>query len=228
MRRLAATGILRAVLISALAALATAAGVFVAAYLLFPLNGIQVTGARMYPESEVSSLVSDRSSLLTLNTRMLEREIEANPWVETAEVRKDWESSIVSVEVEERRAVLYGELEGREVILSGDGEELPGLGGADLNRVELGRDQVPEILDAVRTFEENGVRFVSVDGVGPGGVEATVAGRPVIFSGEVEEKQALALEDVMERHPEAPVFDLRSPERVVVGASGGGDDETEG
>jgi hypothetical protein len=224
----AATKVLRAVLLSVAVAFVTVACVFVAAYVLFPLDGIEVSGARMYPESEAESLVSDYSSLLTVNTRMIETEVESNPWVETARVRKMWDSDIVSVEVEERRPVLFAEIEGRRVILSGDGVELPGLGGADLRRVELDVGMAPDILDAVRTFEENGVRFGSVDGVGPGGVEATVAGRPVIFSGEVEAGQVRALPDVMDENPDAPVFDLRSPDRVVVGAAGGGGGESEG
>lgn len=221
MKRSATRNFFRAVLLSAVAAGATMACVFVAAYLLFPLNGIQVSGAKMYPESEVSGFVSEHSSLLTLNTRMLKEEIESNPWVKATRVRKDWESSIVLVEVEERRPILNGEIEGRQVIFSGDGAELPGLGGEDLNRIELDEGRAPEILSAARIFEENGVRFGSVDGVGPGGVEATVEGRPVVFSGDVEEDQVSALEDAMERHPEAPVFDLRSPERVVVGGDAG-------
>lgn len=228
MKPFAAKRLLGAVLLSVAAAGATAACVFVSAYLLFPLDGIEVSGAEMYPRSEVSGLVSDYSSLLTLNSRMVEREVESNPWVKVARVRKEWESGIVSVEVEERRPILYAEIEGRRAIFSGDGSELPGLGGVDLNMVELDEGRVPEILSAARTFEENGVRFGSVDGVGPGGVEATVGGRPVIFSSEVEAGQVRALADIMERHPEAPVFDLRSPERVVVGAGGGGDVESEG
>lgn len=228
MKASAARRLFRAVLLSVATALVTTASMFVAAYLLFPLNGIQVSGARMYPESGVENFVSEHSSLLTLNTRKMEQEIEANPWVKVARVRKEWESGIVSVEVEERRPILYGEIEGREVVLSGDGRELPGLGGVDLNKVELDRDQVPEILNVARTFEKYGVNFGSVEEVGPGGVEATVEGRPVVFSGDVGPGQARALEGVMERHPEAPVFDLRSPERVVVGAGDGGDGESEG
>ncbi|MBA2377201.1 MAG: cell division protein FtsQ/DivIB [Rubrobacteraceae bacterium] len=228
MKPSAAMRILRAVSFSLVVAGMTVACVFVAAYLLFPLEGIEVSGERMYPESEAESLASDYSSLLTLNTRMVEEEVEAHPWVEAARVRKMWDLSIVSVEVEERRPVLHAEIEGRRAVFSGDGTELPGLGGADLRMVELDIGKAPEILDAVRTFEENGVRFGSVDGVGPGGVEATVEGRPVVFYGGVEVGQVRALPDVMEENPEAPVFDLRSPDRVVAGAVGGGDVEPEG
>ncbi len=220
--------ILGAILLSAVAAGATAACGFVSAYLLFPLDGIEVSGAEMYPRSEVSGLVSEYSSLLTLNIRMVEREAESNPWVKAARARKEWGSGIVSVEVEERRPILYAEIEGRSVVFSRDGAELPGLGGVDLNMVELDEGRVPEILSVARTFEENGVRFGSVDGAGPGGVEATVEGRAVIFSGEVEGTQVRALPDVMEENPNAPVFDLRSPNRVVVGSSGGGEVESEG
>ncbi|MBA2692502.1 MAG: FtsQ-type POTRA domain-containing protein [Rubrobacter sp.] len=228
MKPSAATRIFRAVLLSVVVAGATVACVFVAAYVLFPLDGIEVSGAEMYPESEAESLVSGYSSLLTLNSRRVEEEVEANPWVEVARVRKEWDSSIVLVEVEERCPVFYAEIEGRRVVFSGDGAELPGLGGADLSVVEVDGDRVPEILNTVRTFEENGVRFASVDGIGPGGVEATVEGRSVIFSGGVEASQIRALPDVMEENPEAPVFDLRSPDRVVVGAGVGGDVEPEG
>jgi cell division protein FtsQ len=228
MKPSAATRVFRAILLSVVVAGMTVACVFVAAYVLFPLEGIEVSGAEMYPESEAENLASDYSSLLTLNTRMVEEEVESNPWVEAARVRKEWQSGIVSVEVEERRPVFHAEIEGRRAIFSGDGVELPGLGGADLNMVEVDGDRVPEILNTVRTFEENGVRFASVDGVGPGGVEATVEGRPVIFSGEVEAGQARALPEVMEENPEAPVFDLRSPDRVVVGAGVGEDVESEG
>jgi hypothetical protein len=223
-----AARVFRGVLLSIVVAAMTVVCVFVAAYVLFPLDGIEVSGAEMYPESKAESLVSDYSSLLTLNSRMVEEEVESNPWVQSAGVRKEWDSGIVSVEVEERRPVLYAEVEGQEVVYSGDGTELPGLGGVELSVVEVDGDLVPEILQAARTFEENGVRFESVDGVGPGGVEATVEGRPVVFSGDVEAGQVRALPDVMAEHPGAPVFDLRSSDRVVVGAAPGGGGEPEG
>jgi cell division protein FtsQ len=45
----------------------------------------------------------------------------------------------------------------------------------------------------------------------------TVDGRQVLLSGDVGLDQALALQGIMQEHPEAPYFDLRSPGRVVVG-----------
>ncbi len=82
----------------------------------------------------------------------------------------------------------------------------------------------------MRVLESNGVRLDSVDEVGPGGIEATVEGRRVAFSGGVGNGQVRALEEIMSEHPEAPIFDLRSPERVVVGgpSNGGADGKPEG
>lgn len=139
---------------------------------------------------------------------------------------ENWKSGIVTVQVEERRPVLDAEVEGRRIILSSDGKELPGLGGAGLERVKLDRDQVGEILDFARVLNRSGIALDSVDGAGAGGIEATVEGRSVIFSGDVGERQAQALKDIIRRHPDASVFDLRSPERVVVGAPS--PDETNG
>ncbi len=165
--------------------------------------------------------VPDHASLLTLNEESLERKIESNPWVKGAEVSENWESGIVTVEVKEHRPVLDAEVDGRRVILSSDGEELPGLGGAELGRLELDRDQVGKILGFARVLDANGVRLDSVDGAGPQGIEATVEGRRVVFSGGLGEGQAEALKDIMRRHPEAKLFDLRAPERVVVGEAPG-------
>ena len=176
----------------------------------------------MFPQTEAWNAVPEHASLLTLNTEMLERRVESNPWVEGAEVSKNWESGIVTVQVEERRAVLDGEVDGRRVILAADGTEVPGLGGADLRKVELDEDQLGEIVEFGRVLERNGVTLDSVDEVGPGGIEATVEGRRVIFSGSVSDGQVRALVDVMRWHPEAPIFDLRSAERVVVGGPSGG------
>ncbi len=177
----------------------------------------------MYPESDAWSAVPDHASLLTLNESALEREVESNPWVKGAKVSEDWESGIVTVEVEERRPVLYAEVDGRRVILASDGEKLPGLGGAGLGRVRLDRDQVGEILGLARVLSASGLRLDSVDGAGPQGIEATVEGRKVVFAGGLGEGQAEALTGIMRRHPEAEVFDLRSPERVVVGPASGGE-----
>ena len=210
--------------------LLTAAAAFGLSYLLYPVNGVKVEGARMYPESEAVKAVPERASLLTLNARSLENEVESNPWVEGARVTRIWESGIVAVQVQEHRPVLVAEVDGRRVVVAEDGAELPGLGGADLRRVELDGDQLEGILEVGKALREGGVALESVDAVGPGGVEATVEGRRVLFSdGGVGAGQVRALEGVMRRHPEARIFDLRSPERVViggesnVGAAGGAD-----
>jgi hypothetical protein len=195
----------------------------VVAYLSYPVTGIQVDGARRYSESEAWRAVPDHASLLTLDEESLERNVESNPWVKGARVSEEWESGIVVVEVEERRPVLDAEVDGRRVILSSDGEELPGLGGAGLARVELDRDQVGGVLEFARVLSASGVRLDSVEAAGPEGIEATVEGRRVVFSGGVGEGQAGALTDIMRRHPEAETFDLRSPERVVVGGTSGGE-----
>jgi hypothetical protein len=187
-------------------------------YLNFPVKGIKVEGARMYPESEVANAIPENASLLTLNEKMLREKVESNPWVEGAEVNENWNSGIVTVQVKERWPMLYAEVDGREIILSSDGEELPGLGGAGLAKLELDRDQVGEILDFAKTLRTNGVRLDSIDGVDAGGIRATVAGRPVIFSRDVTGGQAEALKNIMPQYPEARIFDLRSPDRVVVGA----------
>ena len=208
----------------AVAATSTAV-VFVAAYLAVPVTGVQVVGARMYPESAAWNAVPYRASLLTLNAASLEEKVESNLWVEDAMVTKNWDSGIVTVEVEERRATLDAEVEGRRVILASDGTRLPEPGGADLERVELGEDLLGEVVEFARVLESNGVRLDSVDEAGPGGIEATVEGRSVIFSGNVGAGQARALEGVMSEHPDAAVFDLRSQQRVVVGGpSNGGAD----
>ena len=202
----------------------TALAAFYGAYLLFPVTGVEVKGARMFPEREAWAALPDRASSLTLDEEGLEREVEANPWVKSAKVLKNEESGIVLVEVEERRAVLRGNPDrGRGGVWAADGTELPGLGGARLKQVELDEGRLEEILGISEALEENGVRLDSVDGVGAGGVSATVEGRRVLFGGGVEVGQARALAGVMQEHPEAPYFDLRSPERVVVAASEGDD-----
>lgn len=199
--------------------------VLIASYLYLPVTGVQVIGARMYSESEAWNTLPDHASLLTLNTAALEREVESNPWVESAVVNKNWESGIVTVQVEEHRAVLDAEVEGRRVILAEDGEELPGLGGASFGRVELDEDQLGEVVGFAKVLEGNGVRLDSLDEVGPGGIEATVEGRRVVFSGAVEAGQARALEGIMSEHPEARIFDLRTSQRVVVGGRSSGGPE---
>jgi POTRA domain, FtsQ-type len=221
---------LRSISISAAVAVLTTVAILLVAYLVAPVAGLRVEGARMFPETEAWNAVPEHASLLTLNAEMLERRVESNPWVEGAEVSKNWESGIVTVQVEERRAVLDGEVNGRRVILTADGRELPGLGGADLRKVELDEDQLGEIVEFGRVLKRNGATLDSVDEVGPGGIEVTVKGRRVIFSGSVGDGQVRALQDVMRRHPEAPIFDLRSAERVVVGgpSNGGADGGPQG
>ena len=222
--------LLRALVISAAVAALTTVVVFVGAYLTVPVAGVQVVGARMLPESEAWNAVPDRASLLTLNTAALERKVRSNLWVKGAVVTKNWDSGIVTVEVEERRAVLDAEVEGRRVIVAADGAKLPELGGADLERIELDEDLLGDVLEFARVLESNGVKLDSVDEAGPGGIEATVEGRRVVFSGGVGDEQARTLEEVMGEHPDAPIFDLRSPQRVVVGgpSNGGADGESAG
>ena len=198
-------------------AAATTLIVVVVAYLSFPVTGVRVEGAKMYPKYEAASAIPDHASLLTLNRVMLESRVESNSWVQGAEVNENWKSGIVTVQVEERRPVLDAEVGGRRFVMSSDGKELPGLGGAGLERVELDRDQVGEILEFARALHESGLSLDSVDEVGAGGIGATVEGRQVIFSRDVGERRAKALKHIMPEHPDARVFDLRSPERVVLG-----------
>ena len=211
----------RPVAISGAVALLTAFVALTVSYLLFPVTGVEVEGARMFPESEAWQAFPEHASLLLLNLDALERRIESNPWVKGAKVLKDWESGIVTVEVEERRPVLDGDLGGRRIVLSADGTELPGLGGTGLERIGIDEVQLEEILRVSRVLEDNGVTLDSVDGVGAKGVNATVEGRSVLFAGNVSVNQVLALEGLIEEHTDAPYFDLRTPERVVVGAEPG-------
>jgi hypothetical protein len=213
--------LLQPLAISVTVALLTAAGALIVSYLLFPVTGVEIKGARMFPESEAWEAVPEHASLLLLNLDALERRIEFNPWVKGVEVMKDWESGIVTVEVEERRAVLNGDLGGSRIVLSADGTELPGLGGAALERVGLDEVQLEEILRVGEVLEENGVVLDSVDEVDAGGAEGTVEGRRVLFGGELSDGQARALKSLIEEYPEASYFDLRSPERVVIGPAPG-------
>jgi hypothetical protein len=200
----------------------TALTALTASYLLFPVTGLEVQGARMFPEREAWEVLPGYASLPSLNTLALEREIEANPWVKGAEVLKDWESGIVTVEVEERRAVLDGDLGDRRIVLAADGTELPGLGGAGLTRLGLDETQLEEILAVVEVLDRNGIVLDSVDAVGAEGIEVTVEGYRVLFAGGVGDEQARALKGLMEEHPDAAYFDLRSPDRVVVGPESSG------
>ena len=219
--RLDARKLLQSVAISAAVAILTALSAFVVSYLLYPVTGIEVQGARMFPESEAWEAIPRYANLLSLNARADEKRVESNPWVKGARVTKDWKSGIVTVEVEEHKAVLDGDLGGRRIVLAADGTELPGLGGASLKRVRLDEVRLEEILRIGEILEKNGVVLDSVDGIGAGGVEATVESRRVLFGGEVGDGQARALIGLMGRHPEAPYFDLRSPGRVVIGPESG-------
>jgi cell division protein FtsQ len=218
---------LRPVAVSGAVALLTAFAALTVSYLLFPMTGLEVKGARMFPESEAWAAFPEHASLLLLNLDALERRIESHPWVKGAKVLKDWESGIVTVEVEERKPVLDGDLGGRRIVLAADGTELPGLGGATLERIAIDEVQLEEILRLGEVLEENGVTLDSVDGVDAKGVEATVEGRSVLFAGNVSGGQGQALEGLIEEHPETPYFDLRSPERVVIGAEPGEESEAE-
>ena len=213
--------LLSSVAISAAVALLTAFAAIVVSYLLFPVTGIEVRGARMFPRSEAWEAVPNHASLLSLNAESIEWRVKSNPWVKDAKVLKDWESGIVTVEVEERKAVLDGDLDGRRVVLAMDGTELPGLGGADLKRVELDEVQLEDILKIGEVLEKNGVVLDSVDEVGAGGFEASVEGRRVLFADSVGDGQARALVEFVAKYPEAAYFDLRSPNRVVVGTGTG-------
>ncbi|MGB3633575.1 MAG: FtsQ-type POTRA domain-containing protein [Rubrobacteraceae bacterium] len=210
------TQFLRPVCVSLAVAILTAIIVYIGAYLFYPVTGIRIEGARMLPETQVWNSVPDRASLLTLNPDLLGRRLESNAWVKGVEVLKNWESGIVTVEVEERRPFLSGEVDGRKAVFAADGTELTRLGGANLPLVETNEKRLESILSSGQVLEKNGATIESIAGTGPGGVEALVNGRRVIFSDVVRDGQAETLSEVMRQNPEAPVFDLRSPERIVV------------
>jgi len=209
----------RPVAISGAVAILTALIALAVSYLFFPVTGMEVKGARMFPESEAWEAIPEHASLLSLNADAIERRIESNPWVKGAEVIKDWESGIVTVQVEERNAVLDGDFDGRRIVLAADGTELPGLGGASLARVGIDDEvQLEEISSVGKVLEESGVVLDSIDIVDARGVEASVEGYRTLFGREVRGGQARVLKGLMEEQPEASYFDLRSPERVVAAA----------
>ncbi|MGB3681856.1 MAG: FtsQ-type POTRA domain-containing protein [Rubrobacteraceae bacterium] len=218
--------LLRPVCISLSVAALTAIVVYILSYLIYPVSGIEVVGAKMVPKTEVWQAVPDRASLVTLNTTLLKDRIKSNPWVQSVGVSKDWKSGIVTVEVEERSAFLSGTLGGRKVVYAADGTEIPRLGGTGLEQLSLDPKRLEEILEAGKTLEKNGITVDSVTGVGANGIEASVDGRKIILAGEVGASQAQALSGLMSRNPEAPAFDLRSPDRIIIedrtarGASG--------
>ena len=222
MERLSLRKVLSSIAISTAVAALTASAALIVSYLLFPVTGVEVQDARMFPQSEAQEAIPSYSSLISLNSDNVERRIESNPWVKGAKVIKDWESGIVTVEVEERKAVLNGDLGSRRVVLAEDGTELPSLGGASLKRLELDEAQLEEILKIGKVLEKDGVVLDSVDKVGAGGFEATVGGRRLLLADSVGDDQAIALAGLMEEYTGAPYFDLRSPNRVVIGAESGG------
>src|SRR5918911_717185 len=118
--------LLWSLIVSVAVAALTALVVYSGSYWLFPVTGLKVIGARMFPTSEARQALPEYASLLTLNTAALERKIESDPWVKSAEVLKNWQSGIVTVKVKERRAVLSGVLNGHKVFYSADGMRLPG------------------------------------------------------------------------------------------------------
>ena len=198
--------------------------VYIVSYLLFPIDGVRLVGNRMLHKKEVTRNIPEHTSLLTLNPHSLKRNLDSNPWVKGVSITRDWQSGIVTVEVEERRAVLSADLGKKKVVLAQDGTELPGYGGANLRTLKLDRSRLEEIVKAGKVLQRNGIELQSVDASGPGGVRASILGHQVIFAGDVGLDQVRALGGVMKRNPNAGVFDLRSPERVVVspdGASGG-------
>ena len=211
------TRLLRPICLAVAVAILTAITVYILSYLAYPVTGVEIENARMLPETEVWDAVPDHASLLTLNSNLLENRLKTNPWVKGVEVSKNWKSGIVSVKVEERHPMLKGEVDGQEVVFSGDGSELPKLGGVELERVEVGENRLRDILNVTRSIEKNGSSVGLISGVDPRGVTAMVNGRRVIFSKDVGKLQARALPRLMEQNPDAPVFDLRSPGRVVVG-----------
>ena len=208
--------VLRPISISLAVAVLTAIAVYIVSYLLYPVSGIEVEGAKMVPKTEVWQAVPDRASLVTLNATLLKDRLKSNPWIESVGISRNWKSGIVTVEVEERCPFLNGTLDGRKVVYAADGTEIPSLGGIGLERVPLDRKRLEEILEAGQTLEDNGVTVDSVTGVGAYGIEASVDGRKVVLASDVGAGQARALSGLMARRPEAPAFDLRSPERIVI------------
>ncbi len=207
---------LRPISISLAVAALTAITVYIVSYLVYPISGIDVEGAHMLPKTEVWQAVPDRTSLVTLNATLLEKRLKSNPWVESVDVSRDWASGIVTVKVEERRPILSGKMDGREVVYAADGTEIPRLGGVGLKSVALDQRRLEEILKAGKTLKNNGVAVDSIIGAGAYGVEAMVDGRRVVFAEEVGAQQARALPKLMSLYPQVPRFDLRSPERIVV------------
>ena len=214
---------LRPISVSLAVAMLTAIAVYIGSYLIYPVSGIDIEGARMLPKSEVWQAVPGHTSLVTLNANLLESRLKSNPWVKGVKVNKDWSSGIVTVEVKERRPFVSGELDGRKVVYSAGGTRIPNLGGTGMKSVPLDQKRLEEILRAGRTLKDNGVAVDSIVGVGSYGIEATVDGRKILFAGRIRPAQANALPKLMSSNPRVSSFDLRSPERIVVGGRAGGE-----
>ncbi len=207
---------LRPISISLAVAVLTAIVVYIVSYLAYPVSGIDVQGSRMLPKAEVWQAVPDRASLITLNETLLKERLKADPWVKSVSISRDWKSGIVTVEVEERRPFLSGEMDGRKVVYAADGNEIPILGATGMKSVPLDPRRLEEILQATKTLENNGVSVDAISGVGAYGIEALVDGQKVLLAGDVDVGQAQALPALMSRNPEVPTFDLRSPQRIII------------
>lgn len=208
-------------LTSGLLALLVSLCAFLLSTVLWPVQEVEVKGNRMYPAKNIQNEISRYSTLLTVNPQKIERKVEVNIWVKDASVQREWRSDTVTVEVEERRAVMLAETEGKRVFFSADGEKLPGSGGRNLSPVNVEKGALGGVFSGLKDLERGGVSPESVEKVGPGGVRVNVSysgteGKVVFSRGEIGEGQMRVLKGLMRRYPEAGAFDLRSPERVVV------------
>lgn len=221
MRRKAVTLTSRAIAFAALGISALS----ILLYLLFPVEEVRVEGNERLSKPAVLESIPDRASLPTTQARNLEGQLNSNPWVKGIEVSRDWDSGIVVVKVKERDAVLNASLVGGEkVVLAEDGTRLPGLGGASLAEIEVGRMRLEEIREAQEVLEEHGVSVESVEEVGARGVELSVRGPEgakvrALYSDGIGGGQARVLKGLLRERPEVRYFDLRIPGRVVVGGA---------
>lgn len=206
----------------ALSALGLSA-LLISLYLLFPVGKVRVEGNERLADSAILEQIPEHTSLPLVGARGMEREVDSNPWVKDVSVNKKWDSGMVVVEVEERDAALNASLAGgRQVVLAEDGTRLPGLGGDSLSRIELDRVRLDKIRSAQETLEESGVEVEAVESVGARGVELSVRGPGgsrslVLFADGIGAGQARVLRGLLRERPEARYFDLRTPERVIVG-----------
>ena len=133
--------------------------------------------------------------------------------------------------VQDSRRMYGGDTRPREIIstLARDvvkgGFQVQVTGGIGTKRSQNLADALAQRLhlfarldDWCRLTFRDGDSFLelSVDRAGPGGIAATVDGRTVLFAGDVSGDQVRALGGLMDRWGEPAVFDLRSPDRVVV------------